>query len=211
MINIALPKGRLLHEIIAVFKKAGIVFDGLSTEHSSRKLFFECPKHNLRCFLAKPFDVPAYVEKGSADIGICGNDIIIERNADVFELADLHTGECFMAVARKNDFREDKSRPLRAGTEYPRITQEYYAQKGRDTEIIMLRGSAELALVSGTADVIVDIVQSGKTLSDNNLSEDTKIFMVSARLICNKSAYYFMNDEIIMLSRRLKNVTYIKV
>ena len=189
MINIALPKGRLGEKVYKLFASAGYEFPGILD--NNRKLVFENEELNMRCFWVKPFDVPVYVERGTADIGAAGKDILLERNPDVYELLDLKTGFCRMAVAAKNDFHDDPQKILRVATEFPNIARNYYSALGREIDIITLRGSSELAPVLGLSDVIVDIVETGKSLKENNLSVVNFIADLSARLIANKSAYKF--------------------
>ena len=202
MINIALPKGRLGEKVYKLFAKAGYEFSGITD--NNRRLVFENEELNMRCFWVKPFDVPIYVERGAADIGAAGKDILLERNTDVYELLDLEAGKCRMAIAAKNDFHDDPQKILRVATEFPNIAQNYYAGIGREIDIITLRGSLELAPVLGLSDVIVDIVETGTTLRENNLSVINFIADLSARLIANKSAYKFKGEEINEIMRRLK-------
>lgn len=202
MINIALPKGRLGEKVYKLFAKAGYEFPGITD--NNRRLVFENEELNMRCFWVKPFDVPIYVERGAADIGAAGKDILLERNTDVYELLDLEAGKCRMAIAAKNDFHDDPQKILRVATEFPNIAQNYYAGIGREIDIITLRGSLELAPVLGLSDVIVDIVETGTTLRENNLSVINFIADLSARLIANKSAYKFKEEEINEIMRRLK-------
>lgn len=202
MINIALPKGRLGEKVYKLFAKAGYEFSGITD--NNRRLVFENEELNMRCFWVKPFDVPIYVERGAADIGAAGKDILLERNTDVYELLDLEAGKCRMAIATKNDFNDDPQKILRVATEFPNIAQNYYAGIGREIDIITLRGSLELAPVLGLSDVIVDIVETGTTLRENNLSVINFIADLSARLIANKSAYKFKGEEINEIMRRLK-------
>lgn len=201
MIKIALPKGRLGLKVYAKFEEAGYKFDGIRDE--TRRLVFENEAAGMICFMVKPYDVPVYVERGTADIGACGKDILMERKPDIYELADLGTGKCVMAVAGKKDFADDTSRRLKVATEFPSITKNYYAQKGRDIDIITLRGSLEIAPMLGLSDVIVDIVETGTTLRENNLAVIETICPLSARLVANKSSYQFKRDEITGIMRRI--------
>ena len=201
MINIALPKGRLGVRVYKLFSEAGYEFEGILD--SNRKLVFENSELDMRCFWVKPFDVPVYVERGTADIGAAGKDILLERNPDVYELADLKAGFCRMAVAAKNDFVDDPEKILRVATEFPNIARNYYSGLGREIDIITLRGSLELAPVLGLSDVIVDIVETGTTLRENNLQVVNYIADLSARLIANKSAYKFKGEKINEIIRRL--------
>ena len=201
MINIALPKGRLGEKVYKLFSEAGYEFPGMLD--NNRKLVFENEALNMRMFWVKPFDVPVYVERGTADIGAAGKDILLERNPDVYELMDLQTGKCRMAVAARNDFQDDPQKILRVATEFPNIAQNYYAGLGREIDIITLRGSLELAPLLGLSDVIVDIVETGTTLRENNLSVINFIADLSARLIANKSAYKFKFEAINEIMRRI--------
>ncbi|MBQ6774611.1 MAG: ATP phosphoribosyltransferase [Synergistaceae bacterium] len=203
MINIALPKGRLGVRVYKLFSDAGYEFEGILD--SNRKLVFENEALDMRCFWVKPFDVPVYVERGTADIGVAGKDILLERSPDVYELADLKAGFCRMAVASKNDFVDDPEKVLRVATEFPNIARNYYSGLGREIDIITLRGSLELAPVLGLSDVIVDIVETGTTLRENNLHVINYIADLSARLIANKSAYKFKGEQINEIIGRLLN------
>ena len=194
MINIALPKGRLGEKVYDLFEKAGFACPSIKEE--SRKLIFENEETGVRYFWVKPSDVAIYVERGAADIGVAGKDILLEYAPDVYELLDLGLGKCRMAVAAKTDFRDDTSTTLRVATKFSRIAAAYYAEKCRDIDIIHLNGSIELAPILGLSDVIVDIVETGKTLKENGLQVLEEIVPISARLIANKSAYKFKTKEI---------------
>lgn len=202
MINIALPKGRLGEKVYKLFASAGYEFPGML--ENNRKLIFENHELDMRAFWVKPFDVPVYVERGTADIGAAGKDILLERSPDVYELLDLKTGICRMAAASRSNFQDNTERTLRVATEFPNIAQKYYSSLGRDIDIICLRGSLELAPVLGLSDVIVDIVETGTTLRENNLRVIDFFADLSARLIANKSSYKFKSDEINEIIRRLK-------
>ena len=203
MLNIALPKGRLGDKVCRLFAKAGYEFPGML--ENNRRLVFVNEELDMRCFWVKPFDVPVYVERGTADIGVAGKDILLERNPDVYELSDLKAGYCRMSVAAREDFNDDPNKTLRVATEFPNIAQNYYAGLGREIDIITLRGSLELAPVLGLSDVIVDIVETGTTLRENNLHVLSVIAEISARLIANKSAYKFRNEIINEIMRRLES------
>ena len=193
-INIALPKGRLGEKVYAMFEKAG--FDCPSIKEENRKLIFENKEKGLRFFWVKPSDVAIYVERGAADIGVAGKDILLEYEPDVFELLDLDIGKCKMAVAAKKDFCDDPSKTLRVATKFSNIAQNYYAKKCRAIDIIHLNGSIEIAPILGLSDVIVDIVETGKTLIENDLIPFETIVPISARLISNKSSYGFKTQKI---------------
>ena len=193
-VNIALPKGRLGEKVYAVFEAAG--FECPSIKENNRKLIFENEKLGLRFFWVKPSDVAIYVERGAADIGVAGKDILLEYEPDIYELLDLRLGKCRMAVAAKKDFCDDTSKTLRVATKFSNIARKYYAEKCRDIDIIHLNGSIELAPILGLSDVIVDIVETGKTLLENNLEPVETIVPISARLIANKASYKFKTEKI---------------
>ena len=194
MINIALPKGRLGEKVYALLKNAGYACPEL--EESSRKLVFENLERGVRYFWVKPSDVAIYVERGAADIGVAGKDILLEYRPDVYELLDLGIGKCRMAVAGPADFRDSPATTLRVATKFPNIAQDYYNEKCRDIDIIKLNGSIELAPIMGLSDVIVDIVETGKTLYENNLDVLETIVPISARLIANMASVKFKALEI---------------
>ncbi|MBO5924759.1 MAG: ATP phosphoribosyltransferase [Clostridia bacterium] len=202
-IKIALPKGRLGEKVYQMFENAG--FDCPAIKENNRKLIFENDKKKLKFFWVKPSDVSIYVERGSADIGIAGKDIIEEYKPDVFELLDLNVGKCKMAVASKKDFVDDKSKTLRVATKFSNIASDYYAKKCRDIDIIHLNGSIEIAPILNLADVIVDIVETGRTLLENDLVPFETIMPISARLIVNKTSYGFKNKQINEIKNGLSN------
>ena len=193
-INVALPKGRLGEKVYDMFEKAG--FECPSIKENNRKLIFENKEKKIRYFWVKPSDVTIYVERGSADVGVAGKDILLEYTPDVYELLDLNIGKCRMAVASKNDFVDDQSKTLRVATKFKNIAQAYYNKKCRDIDIIHLNGSIEIAPILGLSDVIVDIVETGKTLLENNLVPFETIVPISARLIVNKSSFGFKAKRI---------------
>lgn len=193
-LNIALPKGRLGEKVYKMFEEAG--FECPSILDDTRKLIFENPEKKLRYFWVKPSDVSIYVERGAAAIGVAGKDILLEYEPDVYELADLNIGKCNMCVAAKKGFYDENRRTLRVATKFSNCAKRYYHARGRDIDIIHLNGSIEIAPVLGLSDVIVDIVETGTTLKENNLEVIDKIFPVSARLIANKSSFKFKNDRI---------------
>ena len=194
MVNVALPKGRLGEKVYAMFEKAGYECD--SIKENSRKLTFENEEKGIRYFWVKPSDVAIYVERGAADIGVAGKDILLEYSPDVYELLDLGLGKCRMAVAGYSDFKDDTEKTLRVATKFVNIAADYYARKSREIDIIKLNGSIELAPILGLSDVIVDIVETGATLTENNLAPLETIVPISARLIANKASFKFKNKEI---------------
>ncbi len=207
VINIALPKGRLGEKVYDMFEKAG--FKCPEIKEANRKLIFENKDLFLRFFWVKPSDVAIYVERGAADIGVAGKDILLEYSPDVYELLDLNIGKCRMAVAAKKDFCDDTSKTLRVATKFSNIARRYYSEKCRDIDIIHLNGSIELAPILGLSDVIVDIVETGKTLLENNLAPFETIVPISARLIANKASYSFKAERIEEIKTQLsKTVKY---
>ncbi len=201
MINVALPKGRLGERVYATFEKAG--YECPSIKEVNRKLVFENAEKVVRYFWVKPSDVSIYVERGAADIGVCGKDILAEYSPDVYELLDLKTGVCRMAVAAKKGFFDDRASTLKVATKFVNIAKNYYAEKGREIDVIHLNGSIELAPILGLSDVIVDIVETGATLKENDLDVVETIMPISARLIANKASFKFKTAEIEKLAASL--------
>ena len=193
-LNVALPKGRLGEKVLAIFEAAG--FPCPAIHEAGRKLIFENEEAKVRYFWVKPSDVAIYVERGAADIGVAGKDILLEYEPDIYELLDLKIGKCKMAVAAKKEFRDNPGRTLRVATKFSHIAADYYLSKGRDIDIIHLNGSIELAPILGLSDVIVDIVETGTTLRENNLTVVEDVVPISARLIANKASYKFKNTVI---------------
>ena len=204
VINIALPKGRLGEKVYDMFEKAG--FDCPSIKENNRKLTFENEEKGIRFFWVKPSDVAIYVERGAADIGIAGKDILLEYRPNVYELLDLGIGKCRMAVAAKSNFRDNPSKTLRVATKFTNIAREYYAGKCRDIDIIHMNGSIELAPILDLSDVIVDIVETGTTLYENDLEPIETIVPISARVIANKANFKFKSDRIEEMIRGLSSV-----
>ncbi len=202
MLNIALPKGRLGDKVYELF--ASIGYDCSEIYSDNRKLVFENAENGVRYLLVKPSDVAIYIAHGAADIGVVGKDILEEGDFDIYELLDLDLGKCNMCVAAPNDYVEDFDRPLRVATKFVNIAKNYYISLNREIEIIKLNGSIEIAPILGLSDVIVDIVESGKTLKENNLRVYEKIMPISARLIANKSSYKFKGEDIDILMEKLK-------
>ena len=201
MINIALPKGRLGEKIYDIFERAG--YECPSIKEPNRKLIFENAEKGVRYFWVKPSDVSIYVERGAADIGVCGKDILVEYAPDVYELLDLKKGVCKMAVAAKKDFYDDGQRTLKVATKFVRAAKSFYAKKGRAIDVIKLNGSIEIAPILGLSDVIVDIVETGATLKENDLEVVETVFPISARLIANKASFKFKTEEIENLTKKV--------
>ena len=203
-LNVALPKGRLGEKVYAMFDRAGYPCPSLLEE--SRKLVFENAEKKVRYFWVKPSDVAIYVERGIADVGVAGKDILVEYTPDVYELLDLKKGVCQMAVACPKGYVDDTSRTLRVATKFANVARAFYRSRGRDIDIIHLNGSIEIAPILGLSDVIVDIVETGTTLRENNLEVAETVFGISARLIANKSAMKFKQDTIEGLAQSLAMV-----
>ena len=202
MLNVALPKGRLGDKVYGLLAGAG--YGCAENYNETRKLVVENPEAGIRYFLVKPSDVAIYVEHGAADIGIVGKDILAESGADVYELLDTGLGRCRMCVAGPENFIEDESRSLRVATKFVNIAKRYYAGQGRDIDIIRLNGSIELAPILGLSDVIVDIVETGTTLRENDLTVLKEFMPISARCIANKASSKFKEKELQTLLQKLR-------
>ena len=187
MIQVALPKGRLGEKAYETLAAAG--YECPSILEKNRKLTFENP------------------EKGVRYLGIAGKDILLEYRPDVYELLDLKMGKCRMCVAGPKDFYDDPNKTLRVATKFPHIAGDYYESRSRDIDIIKLNGSIELAPILGLSDVIVDIVETGTTLRENDLKVLTEFMPISARFIANRASYQFKRPQIDKLLRRLTEVT----
>ena len=193
-LDIALPKGRLGDKVYDIFESLGYGCPAIREEN--RRLIFEDGKNRVRYFWSKPSDVAIYVERGAADVGVVGRDILLEYEPDVYELLDLGIGRCRMAVAGRQGGHIDDRRTLRVATKFPHIASGYFASLSRDIDIIKLNGSIEIAPVLGMSDVIVDIVETGTTLRENGLAVYAEIVPISARFIANKASFRFKNAEI---------------
>lgn len=194
MINIALPKGRLGEKVYDLFEKAG--YECPSIKENNRKLIFENAEKGVRYFWVKPSDVSIYVERGAADIGVCGKDILEEYSPNVYELLDMKAGVCRMAVAARKGFYDDGQHTLKVATKFVNCAKAYYAAKCRDIDVIQLNGSIEIAPILHLADVIVDIVETGTTLKENDLEIIDTVFPISAKLIANKASFKFKTKQI---------------
>ncbi|MDL2257825.1 ATP phosphoribosyltransferase [Eubacteriales bacterium OttesenSCG-928-K08] len=203
-LDIALPKGRLGDKVYKLFASVGYDCKGLLED--SRKLIFQDDNTRVRYFLIKPSDVAVYVERGAADVGVVGKDILLETEPRVYELQDLKLGRCALCVAAQNGYEEEYGSMLRVATKYPNVAREYYRKQDRDIEIIKLNGSIELAPIIGLTDVIVDIVETGTTLKENGLSVYREIAPCSARLIANETSYKFKQARIEELIKKLSEV-----
>lgn len=206
MLAIALPSGRLLEECAKFFEDSGIYFP--KEILSSRKL--SGVSDDKKFLICKPKDVPIYVEYGTADIGIVGKDILLEENPQVYELYDLGIGRCKIVTAIPNNLEPEemlnRGDIIRVATKYPRITRDFFNKKGVSIEILHLSGSIELAPVTGIADIIVDIVSTGRTLKENNLKIWEEIHTSSARLIANRASLHIKAREIEEVLNKLRTV-----
>ena len=202
-LTIALTKGRLAYQTLELLEKVGITCDEMKNK-DTRKLIFTDEEHKLRFFLAKGPDVPTYVEYGAADIGIVGKDTILEEGRKLYEVLDLKLGKCRMCVAGPRNFVDDESRALRVATKFVNIARAHYESIGRDIDIIKLNGSIELAPILGLSDVIVDIVETGTTLKENNLAVLEEFMPISARFIANKASYKFKYAQLTELLNKMK-------
>lgn len=207
-ITIALAKGRLALNTLAVLEKIGISCEEIK-DKSSRKLIFVNEELKLKFFLAKANDVPTYVEYGAADIGVVGKDTILEEGRKMYEVVDLGLGKCRMCVAGPSSAREllQHGALIRVATKYPNIAKDYfYNMKHQTVEIIKLNGSIELAPIVGLSEVIVDIVETGSTLRENGLEVLEEICNISARMVVNEVSMKMEQERINKIIRDLKEL-----
>lgn len=202
-LTIAMPKGRIFEEAVDLLKKANLPVP-TDFDANSRKLTVTVPEASLSFFLAKPVDVPTYVEYGVADLGVVGKDVLLEETRDVYELLDLKISPCRMAVAGMPDWKPTLH--PRVATKYPKIAERYFKEQGQQVEVIYLNGSIELAPLIGLADRIVDIVSTGQTLRENGLVELEQITTVTSRLIANRASYRVKGKRIESLCDQLSQV-----
>ncbi len=203
MLNIALPKGRLGEKAYGLMERAG--FGCPEIHEEGRKLIFENSETGVRYFWVKPSDVAIYVERGAADVGIVGKDILLEYEPDVYELCDLGIGKCRMAVAAPVGYKDNTAQTLRVATKFPNIARAFFSSRSREIDIIKLNGSIELAPILNLSDILVDIVETGTTLKENGLEPVEDIVQISSRLIANKAIYKFKIDEIERLVQGVKS------
>jgi ATP phosphoribosyltransferase len=202
VLSIAVPKGRILSEALALFRQAG--YPVPHDVDDSRRLIVDVPEAGMRLILAKPMDVSTYVEYGTADLGVVGKDVLLEEERDVYELLDLKISRCHMAIAGLPNWKPTMY--PKVATKYPRVASQYFRQKGQQVEVIKLNGSIELAPIVGLADRIVDIVSTGRTLRENGLVELERMMDITSRLIANRVSYRMKNREIEELVSRLEQV-----
>ena len=207
-LTFALAKGRLAKETLKLLEKIGITCDEIN-DHKTRKLIFQNDELGMRFFLAKPSDVPTYVEYGVADIGVVGRDTLLEEGRNLYEVMDLGFGKCRMCVCGPASAKEllSKNEIIRVASKYPNIAKNYFKDKKNQTvEIIKLNGSVELAPIVGLSEVIVDIVETGSTLKENGLEVLEEIVNLSARVVVNQVSLRMEHERINKLLSDLKGV-----
>lgn len=199
-LTVAMPKGRLFDKAVEIIKQMNLISDLKDFNILSRKLIFSDNKKQNKFLLAKPKDVPAYIEHGAADIGIAGKDVIMEHDKNLYELLDLGFGKCRLVVAVPESTGLGHVREIpehtRIATSYPAITKKYFSDLGIQVDVIYLSGSVELGPIVGLSDIIVDISSTGTTLQKNNLVPIAEIMDSSARLIVNNVSYKAKHDQI---------------
>lgn len=205
-VTIAIPKGRILEESVALFGKIGI--DCTELLGDTRKLIFENPAQKMRYMIVRATDVPTYVEYGCADLGIVGKDTLLEQDKDLYEPLDLKFGYCRMMVAEPAELSriDDPAgwTNIRIATKYPHVAEKYFSAKGVQVEIIKLYGSIELAPLVGLSERIVDLVSTGETLRQNGLVEVETIAEITTRLIVNRASLKTKHKRIIAIIEGLE-------
>ena len=197
-LTFAMAKGRLAKDSLKLFEQIGITCEEMK-DKDTRKLIFTNEELGMRFFLAKPSDVPTYVEYGAADIGIVGKDTILEEGRNLYEVMDLGLGKCRMCVCGPESAKEllSKNEIIRVATKYPNIAKDYFTNKKNQTvEIIKLNGSVELAPIVGLSEVIVDIVETGSTLKENGLMVLEEVCPLSARMVVNQVSLRMQHERI---------------
>ncbi|MEK7990559.1 MAG: ATP phosphoribosyltransferase [Thiotrichaceae bacterium] len=209
MLKIALSKGRIFEETLPLLAQAGI--EAVDNPKTSRKLILDTNQDDIKLVVIRASDVPTYVEYGAADIGVAGKDVLMEYDSDdLYEPLDLKIAQCKMMVAGFKDADIPNHRRLRIATKYVNITQRYFAEQGRQVEIIKLYGSMELAPLVGLADLIVDLVETGNTLKANHLVQLEHIADISSRLVVNKAAMKMQHEKIKSLLNHLEKAVELK-
>ena len=188
VVTLAVPKGRVLKALVPVLARAGVSPSAILGDDGDRRLVRELPELGLRVLLLKPDDVPTWVEYGAADFGVCGRDVLLERGYDLYQPVDLGIGRCQMVVATRSDCTSLPD-PPRIATKYPRIAAAHFAKKGIQAEVIFVQGSVELGPITGLADAIVDLVETGETLRQNDLVVREVVTEISSVLVANRAAY----------------------
>ena len=206
-IIMALPKGRILKELVPLLEKANITPEKEFFNPNSRKLLFTTNQKKLSIIKVRSFDVATFVAFGAAQIGVAGDDVINEFNyEEIYNLYDLKIGKCRLSVAKIKEKKPtvDKKGHIIVATKYKNITTNYFAKKGVRAECIKLNGAVELAPKLKICSTIVDLVSTGKTLSENNLEESSLVMKITSKLIINKIAYKLMNDDITKILNKFK-------
>ena len=213
-LTIALPKGKLLEDSLNALSKAGL--ECRHVNENSRQLVFPLPESEARIIICRPTDIPTYVEYGAADIGFVGKDTLLEENKDVAELLDLKFGYCRFVVAMpeekvpprlpSGEFDLSVLNHQRVATKFPRVAQTFFSQLGMQVVTIKLHGNIELAPRVGLAEMIVDIVSTGKTLRENRLVEVAPILEATTRLVANRVAYRMKYQRIYELTEKLREL-----
>lgn len=192
LLKVAMPKGRIYKQASKLFREAGLHIP--EDMDDSRKLIIPVPEAGMEFIMAKPVDVPTYVEYGVADIGVVGKDVLMEENRNVYELLDLGIARCRMSVIGLPDWKPTLN--PRVATKYANVASQYFREQGQQVEVIKLNGSIELAPLIGLADRIVDMVETGTTMRENGLEEKEVIFHITSRLIANRVSYRMKNERI---------------
>lgn len=213
MITFALPKGRLLPLVTGILRDAGLF--SVDMEKDGRKLIYQDEENNMRCLICRAADVPTFVEYGAADLGVAGKDVILEQGKDICELADLGFGECKFVVAVPSAKLElyqgglsgylSHHGQLRVATKFPRVAESYLRSRGLPGEVIKLSGNIELAPLVGLAEVIIDLVSTGRTLRENDLVAIDEITEATARLVANRVSYRVKYDRLLSFIEAIKN------
>ena len=209
-LSIVIPKGYLFNDCVNILKSAG--YDISNLKEDSRKLIIYSEKDLIRYIIARPMDVPAYVEHGACDIGFAGKDVLEEKESNVLEFLDLKSGICKVIIATlkegiekvKNHYEHFGS--IKVATKYPNIARKFFDKKGMQVEIIKLYGSVELAPLLGIADEILDITATGRTLQENNLVEMESVMVSTTRLIVNTVSYRLKHEAIDKFVRSIQKV-----
>lgn len=214
MITFALPKGRLLEIARSLLQEAGLMHNTM--DDNGRRLICVDEEAGMRYLICRAADVPTFIENGAADLGIAGKDVILEQGKDICELLDLQAGACRFVVAvpadRQQDFAAGLSGyvarygQLRVATKFPRVAQSYLYSQGLPGEIIKLSGNVELAPLVGLAEVIIDLVSSGRTLKENNLVAVAEITGATARLVANRVAYRLKYERLAAIVAGIRSV-----
>jgi ATP phosphoribosyltransferase len=202
VLKVAMPKGRIYKQASRLFREAGLLIP--DDMDDSRRLIIPVPEAGMEFIMAKPVDVPTYVEYGVADIGVVGKDVLMEEDRDVYELLDLGIARCRMSVISLPDWQPVLN--PRVATKYPNVASQFFRERGQQVEVIKLNGSIELAPLIGLADRIVDMVETGQTLRENGLVEQEEIFAITTRLIANRVSYRMKNVTIQALCDKLQHM-----